>query len=90
MIKQEICKMITSNTTRIKNGKWLIKILIYISKGRRLTERWDGESPRFTNNLNQKIYKLHITYKFGMFPSDPTGSLDGFFLRNYSSFGGSF
>ena len=33
--------------------------------------------------MKPKIYKQKITLIVRMFPSDPTGSLDAFFLKNY-------
>jgi len=34
-------------------------------------------------HLNSKIYKSIITNKIRIFPGDPSGSPDDFFLRNY-------
>ena len=31
----------------------------------------------------RKAYKAHFTSKLRIFPGDPTGSPDDFFLRNY-------
>ena len=36
---------------RLKNSNRLSKLLIKVSKGRRLAERRDSEPPRFTNNF---------------------------------------
>jgi len=73
--------------------KELIILLVKYGKGRRSVERQSSESPHFINNfeaiLNHKIYKLVSSNNFRMFPSDPTGSLDVFFLNSYLiSFGG--
>ncbi len=37
---------------------------------------------------NINIYKLFVINNIRMFPSDPTGSLDDFFLRSYLNYGG--
>lgn len=36
--------------------------------------------------IDQKIYKSNFTSKIRIFPGDPTGSPDDFFLRDYLNF----
>ncbi len=72
-----------TNTQTLKSFELLMNLLVKFGKGRRLAFRRDGESPR-------KIYKPLTIDNIRMFPSDPTGSLDDFFLRGYLNYWGFF
>lgn len=46
-----------AHTQKFIYSKLLIRTLILDSKGRRLTERWDGKPPHLTNNGEVSFYE---------------------------------